>query len=628
MSWEVSTMRSKTSCFNTGIAKNLLRRSWPIFIVYLLVLLLVPFVLFSSLQHFDPVNDLSPGLDMMLGRSLEPMLLLALLTGVVTAMAMFGFLYSSRSCGLLNCLPVDRSCLFFTAFLTGGLALLAADLLGCGVTALLCLSGYLSFGNVLRFFAAQVLSKTFFYGFAVFCAMLTGNMLVLPGVYLVLNFTAIIAELSTRDVLSKVIYGMTSSDTRLSFLSPLIPMFRDLDVRYIDWPKQARIFGIETTALYALAGLVFVLLAWRLFRSRRMETAGDTVAIRALKPTFKYCMCFGSAVVFASLLYALLDPQIAGKSAALFLLLLLLAGAFLGYFAACMMIEKSFRVFRGQWKGFFLSAALIVLLLGACEFDLFGVEKRVPKPDEVRLVVLNGVELKENESLSRVVDYQESLIAHKDKQESAGGPWGEYMTVNEAGTAMSRIAEIRYILKNGKTVNRIYHVRGSDADFSDPGSDLRQLEELLNCQEALEFRCTLAYPITANTVVHASLTVDQTDRTEEAYYGGNVFPLTAEELADFWNNGVLPDLAEGHIARRTVCEYERGWSYTDAQVYLCLVEDRDAFQREGGLVNQQQWMNVQIATDSVHCLDWIEKHTGIRPSAADSFYADEGYGLG
>ena len=621
-------MRSKTSCFNMGIAKNLLRRSWPIFVGYLLVLLLVPFVLFSSLQHFDPVNDLSPELDMMLGRSLEPLLFVALLTGVVTAMAMFGFLYSSRSCGLLNCLPVNRSCLFFTAFLTGGLALLAADLLGCGVTALLCLSGYLSFGNVLRFFAAQVLSKTFFYGFAVFCAMLTGNMLVLPGVYMVLNFTAIVAELATRDVLSKVIYGMTGSNTRSSFLSPFILMFRDLDVRYINWPQQAQIFGIGTTALYALAGAAFVFLAWRLFQSRKMETAGDTVSIRALKPAFKYCMCFGSAVVFASLLYSLFDPHISGKSAAMFLLLLLLVGAFLGYFAACMMIEKSFRVFRGQWKGFFLSAALIVLLLGACEFDLFGVEKRVPEPGEVRLAVLNGVELKESENLSRVVDFHESLIAHKDKHDSLGGPVGEYMTVSDTGTVISRNAEITYILKNGKTVNRIYHIRGNDTDIADPNSDLRQLEELFNCQEALEFRCELEYPLTKDNIESASIDILRIDDKNQAYYYGDSIPLSAEEFIDFWNKGVLPDLAEGHIARHTVCDFERNWSYTDTQIYLCLVADKEAFQRSGGMGYQQQWVNVQIATDSVHCLDWIEEHTGIRPRAADVPYVGHNYGVG
>ena len=122
--------------------------------------------------------------------------------------------------------------------------------------------------------------------------------------------------------------------------------------------------------------------------------------------------------------------------------------------------------------------------------------------------------------------------------------------------------------------------------------------------------------------MYAGLELSRTDDKGELINTDNV-NLSADELIDFWQNGVLADMAEGHIARRTVCDMERGWSYTNAQLYLCITGDLEAYQQSGGDVRQQQWLNVQIATDSVHCLDWIEEHTGVRPAALNGASAEE-----
>ena len=620
-------MKSKTSCFNTGIAKNLIIRFWPLWLGYFLVMLLFPLTLYSRLRAFNPATDMTPGLDYMLGSMTDIALILSLIVGVLAAMAVFGFLYQPRSCGLLNSLPVTRTGLFFTACLSGAGMLLAVDLLTLGITALLCLSGYLSMSTVLGFFSALIFSKTFFYGFAVFCAMLTGNLLILPAVYFVLNFAAIVFERSVMELLGHLVYGLRAYVVRLSFLSPFIYMGKRLGVHYTQWPDQVEISGIPATALYALIGIVFAVIAWRLFLRRNMETAGDTVAIRVLKPLFQYCMCFGCAVVFAIAVYSIADLRLSGKPAAIVLLLLLLIGAFIGYFGARMLIEKSFRVFHRGWKAFAVCAAVIVLFLGAFEYDLFGVERYVPELQDVRMVLFNGVELKEPENIDQVLALQRSLIAHKDRYENGLGFDGEYMSVDGTGRTISRNAEITYSLKSGKTVTRLYAVQGREAEIADPDSDLMTLEAVQNCREALEWRCTLKYPLTAEHVVTASIDFMAPDKDGIRSYNESVM-LTPEEVRDFWENGVLPDLAEGHIARRTVCDTDRGWQYTDTQLLLCLVADREAYQRSGGNVYEQSWINVQIATDSVHCLDWIEARTGIRPAATDSSYDNAAYGVG
>ena len=625
MSWEVLTMKSKTSCFNSGIAKNLLRRYWPLWIGYLLILLLIPLTLYSRLRSFDPGTDLSPALDLTLGNTFQVVVLLSFLMSILTAMAMFSFLYSTRSCGLMNSLPVTRTCLFFTSFLTGALSLLAVDVLACGVTALLCMSGYLKVRSVMVFFAVIVFSKAFFYGFAVFCAMLTGSLLILPCVYLVLNHTALIAETCTRNILSKIIYGLSGNGFHLVSLSPLVYMLSSLGVNYTEWPLSVQFTGVVAAAVYALVGIVFVLLAWRLFLRRRMETAGDTVAIRVMKPVFQYCMCFGSAVAFAALVYEIADLRLSAGRAALVLLALLLVGAFLGYYAARMLIEKSVRVFRKNGKGFLISALVIVLLFCACEFDLFGIEKRVPDAETVEQVMINGVELKEADSVESVLAFHNSMIANRAKHEAQPRQENEYLYVNDEGIELSRNTEIIYFLKNGKTLNRFYYVHANGEDVQDPSSDLRQLETILNLREALEYRCTFAYPLKEENVVSASISFNPTGEDENQTFYSNSYALSSEEFLDFWENGVLPDLAEGHIARRVLCDYDRGWYYTNADLFLCLTADREAYQRSGGTISQQQWVNLEIATDSAHCLNWIEKHTGIQPSSMNDVYTDAYY---
>ena len=154
--------------------------------------------------------------------------------------------------------------------------------------------------------------------------MLTGNVLVLPAVYLVLNFTAVTVESALREILRHVLYGMASAGGRFDFLSPFIRMFRIYAVEYRDWPESVRISGLGTVGVYALIGLVFAMLAWRLFLRRRMETAGDTISIPVLRPIFVYCMTFGTALLFTALLYALLDVRVQGLRASLAILAMLL----------------------------------------------------------------------------------------------------------------------------------------------------------------------------------------------------------------------------------------------------------------------------------------------------------------
>ena len=187
-------MRSKTSFFNSGIAKNLLRRCWPLWLGYFGVLLLaLPVAVFNldetSRSYVFRVtqNILSSGKTVAVYVSFA--------YSILVAMCTFSFPYSTRSCGMISSLPVRRETVFLTAYLTGLAPMLLADLLVMLLTALLAAGNpVISLSLLLQWLALVVMGNICFYGFAVFCAMLTGSIVILPAVYVVLNLAAFVAE--------------------------------------------------------------------------------------------------------------------------------------------------------------------------------------------------------------------------------------------------------------------------------------------------------------------------------------------------------------------------------------------------------------------------------------------------
>ncbi len=59
---------------------------------------------------------------------------------------------------------------------------------------------------------------------------------------------------------------------------------------------------------------------------------------------------------------------------------MLLGGAFVGYFVSEMLMQKTLSVFRGKWRGFVVSCAVIIVLTLGAEMDVTGYERRTPDP--------------------------------------------------------------------------------------------------------------------------------------------------------------------------------------------------------------------------------------------------------
>ena len=595
MSWEVRIMKSKTSFFNRGVSKNLLQRCWPLWAGYLvLLLLLLPLMLQQIVNNTYEYTGALPMLDLTTAGMGEEMIILSFFAAILSVTVMFSYLYNSRSCGMMNTLPITRTTMFFTACLTGLVPLLLADLLAAALCLGFVASSLLSLRALLVLLAVMLLSKLAFFGFAVFCAMLTGSLIILPLVFAVLSFTAFVAEYATRYVMSKVIFGLSPDNVSLTWLSPPMQM---LGSYYTAIEKNTLVIrGMGTLAIYGAVGLIFVLLAWRLYLRRQMETAGDTVAIPILKPVFKYCMAFGCGILFAAFCHsALLQDRETGRMAAVLTLLFVLIGSLIGYFAAEMLIKKTVRVFRGTWRGWLVFAAAALLVIGVCEFDLFGWERRLPDAERVRMVQLNDTSYEQPESIEKLIALQKSVVANKEKHETP-----DRLRI---GSWTSGTVRIDYFLGNGRRISRQYEIVGDEADQADGNSDIAKLQEAFNLPEALRWRTISRVEVKEENVIYFQADFNFYDKERDSYDAVSQ-RFSEKEAVDFYENALLPDLAEGKVGRRFLWN-GAGPKETNVNLYL---EFMDQSTLEEDTAYYPSWYSITLFEDNEHCLAWLREH--------------------
>ena len=164
-------------------------------------------------------------------------------------------------------------------------------------------------GPILIWAAVTAFGVIAFLGFAVFCAMLTGNLLLLPLAWLLIGCAAVAAEYCLRHLMAYFVYGMAVRRESLGVLSPLCRVVEGLSVSSVfdeaglAIPDAYRLNDVGLMAIYAGCGLVLAMLALLLFRRRALERAGDAVAFDTLKPLFRFCMAVGCAIVLPAAVF-------------------------------------------------------------------------------------------------------------------------------------------------------------------------------------------------------------------------------------------------------------------------------------------------------------------------------------
>ena len=469
MNWEVWTMTSKTSCFNSGLMRRSLLKGAPLWGLWLLFwLLLLP-------VHLLTRQDLVP---FELTRYLFDCLVVAgtfgvFFYGLAVAWLQFAWLYRTRSAYHYASLPIRRETQFVSRFLAGLLFHLVPAL---AVTLLTMAAGAAKGENVvvpaLIFLACSTLMFLFYYGLAVFCAHLTGHVAAMPVLYLIANFLAPVLEYVLLLVADALIFGLSANQHLWPlWLSPLYYCL-NRNVFSMEWLNRGGVTigyvftGWKPVLLFGAAGLVLAILAFLLFRRRRMESAGDVIAVSWLKPVFRYgvTLCCGLTLGMIIATLILNSSQIHFGT----LLVCILFASVVGFLAAEMLLEKTIRVF--QKKNFLrLGGALVAmtLVLLACRYDVFGFTRYVPEADGVVSVSLDGRQPVANSTIiEKTIALHQEIVNHRHELENASDSGLHY--------------RITYYLRDGGRVERYYRLPVGDHSDPDPSSLGYRMEVLKN----------------------------------------------------------------------------------------------------------------------------------------------------
>ena len=492
-------MRSVTSYFNRELLRGALQRTWPLWAAYTLIwLFLLPVTLFIRLSDRHIVYSRPTLSYELLNTGLPTGVMMAAVFGIFFAMAMFAYLTNPRATNGMHAMPIRREGLFLTHYLAGlfcqVVTLLVSFALAALVTAAFGVFDGYAVGMGLLLCVLLVL---FFYSFGVLCMVCVGQILAGAVFYGILNFLFVGMEVLLRSFAGNFLYGYDGRSSAFSTapLSPPVEIASSLSVSYvydgID-PIGVRVFHLGTFAAYAAAGLVLAALALLLYRKRRSEMTGNTVAIGWLRPVFKYgvalCSAFSLGQLLSYFVFELTDSTYTAGALIGTIACMIFAGL-IGYYAAEMLLKKSFRVFKTSWKGALATSAVLILIGLSFPLDLTGYQSRVPEQSDIVSATVDlyggnvsgSFNLSEQESIALLRDAHCAVITDKARQTEYNRRYVPF----DGDTCMLRIT---YELADGTELFRSYDLSTDEALLSDPSSPESTLTKLANCTEITRAR--------------------------------------------------------------------------------------------------------------------------------------------
>lgn len=492
-------MRSATSFFDKTLFRSQLKHTWPLWLGYTaLWLFLVPVMLFSELSAYQLGYSAADASRLLLNTGVRGGIFISFFFGLFFAMLAFSHLTQSRATNGFHALPVRRETIFLTAYLTGLFCqlstILVTFLLGAAVSAPL----HLSFWSVTAAaMGSAMLEAVFFYSFAALCMVMTGQILAAPVFYFVGNILVPGMEYLLRNFAGNFLYGYSGqTDVALDFLSPPLYMYFKVGIASIETCESDSYY----VTAYALAGLVIALIALLLYRTRKSEMTGSTVAFPWAVPVFKYGVAFCTAVSLGQFLYYFLFGQYrsSGNDSLPGTILCMAAAGLVGYFVAEMLIKKSFRVFRTGAKGAAIVSLALVLLGVTMSFDLTGYEKRVPDESEIESAFytfsgMTDVTTDDADTIRRLTAAHQAIVKNRNEQvRIADASDADTLSQSDYDDIEPFSLRLTYYLKDGSQLSRSYSLYLRRSDLTAPSSVTARVNALYTCRESV-LRRVLGY---------------------------------------------------------------------------------------------------------------------------------------
>lgn len=439
-------MKSRISYFNgTAFLKNVTRFA-PVWAIYLAGCLLVLLGIISNSQPSAAFDTLE-----------ETILLMAVVNMAYALMngeLLFGDLFNPRLCNALHSMPMRREGWFLTN-VTSGLCFGFVPHLILAVCFLPRLEWYWTSAFV--WLLAVNLEYLFFFALAVFCAFCIGNRFAMALVYGLVNFLSLLAGWLVETLYVPLMDGILFNWEPFELFCPVVRLFSCYD--YFDfYDKITRSQGLSEGWIYLIAltvlAVILLVSSLLLYRKRKLESAGDFVAVKGLGPVFRVIYTLTAGAMFHLFSELFLDSGTR--------IIFLLVGLMIGYFTGHMLVQRQVKVFNGRtFLGFGVLAVVLFGSMGVTMLDPLGIVSWVPEAAQVEYAEIgndsyvyrwaNPAQLTEEEQI------QDALEIHR---EILGGNYED----NLADVYLT------YHLKDGRTVYRKYEVNV----LSEPGRKLNE----------------------------------------------------------------------------------------------------------------------------------------------------------
>lgn len=497
-------MPRKTSFCNAALLRSDIKRYWPLLFLYVAVwVVILPMQILSASRECDGVADgimtvLQLQQHNVIIRSIPAAVVMSLLFGCFAAMAVWSYLMSGRTVGLMHALPVTRTQVFFSHVLSVLGALTAGNVLIFLLTAL-CSAGfsYVDWAALGTWLLLTELMALFFFALGSLCAMVTGWLLAVPVLYGAMNVIALLLYAVISTMTQMFYFGYSSSDIP-EFITWLTPVGRIWDAvanggaqpievqfrepigtqTYHRFQLPASAFS--TCIIYAAVGIALLALVWWLYKKRPSETAGDAMSFRWLQPIARWSigLCGGLGLgLFLN--YVILGSSFAG------LLICQLVMGVICFFAAQMLLKKKFRIFTSRWWVETLALVLTLLAVTLCiKLDITGYQHRVPDAEDVTSVRFDAsyadFTTDDPAAVESVISLHRAILEQYDE---TGERLENRTYLDTEDGPITRYVRVDYQLRNGTSLCREWRV--SIVNGSDIHRLLTQLMNRTDCRESL-----------------------------------------------------------------------------------------------------------------------------------------------
>ena len=593
-------MRFGTSFFNGTLYQKTVMRFWPVWALYFIFWLMVLPMRFLSeamrRSQWDSNADLTAYLQQQaqdIPSMLQGLLVLSAIMGILCAMAVFSYLYSHRSACMIHALPMRRETIFGSQYLAGlSFFMVPHIIIYVLMLATEVSMNCLNLWSLTLWFLVQSGTCFFFYSFGVFCAMFTGHLLALPIFYGILNGLVLVVFGLLQEVCRIYLYGFAGFGTIVEegavWLTPFIKLYTAINTSYVQPLDQVRLFDAKVVIVYAVVGVLLTMAALLLYRGRHIESAGDVVSVKIVRPIFKYgfalCVGLSGGMVTKAILY--LENNVA------FMLWMVIWGI-VGYFVAEMLLQKSFRVLKA-WKGSVAVVIAIVLFSVSIYQDWYGFEQWTPNPEQVERVQLTGlrgspwdsanseIDRDDAEGIAQMVALHQAII-HQD--------------TTGKGNQDTGWATITYIMKDGHTIRRSYDgISMYEGDLTTEGTVAYAAQAILDDRENVAQLYNIE-EVNLNRLVECyidSIWNEETQKMETLYLDGGTQKL--------WD-AVQQDFAEGTLGVRYLfdgSEERQNNTYYSDLTFIYESKSTNAYD-ESDVSYQMDW-SITLTPQATHTL--------------------------